>query len=112
MTQSTETNIVEKRYLHLDRGSWESILTAFKTSPSTPPVKIINGINYQFSRPNKDTDIMVSIIKQPWLDYDMLEPSFVIIPHQITDENIEDTVKGFIIPSEWMDPEVWATDEQ
>lgn len=112
MTQSTQTNVAEKRYLHLDRGSWESILTDFKTSPSTSPIKNINGIDYQFSRPNKDTDIMVSTIKQPWLDYDMLEPAFVIIPHTLADENIEDTVKGFIIPSEWMDSEVWVTEEQ
>lgn len=112
MTQSTEATAIEKRYLHLDKGSWEFILAAFKTSPSTPPIKNINGINYEFHRPNKDTDIMVSIIQQPWLDYDMLEPSFIIIPHQIITENIEDNIKGFIIPSEWMDPEVWATEEE
>lgn len=112
MTQSTEATAIEKRYLHLDKDSWKSILAVFKTSPSTPPIKNINGINYQFSRPNKNTNIMVSIIQQPWLNYDMLEPSFIIIPHQIMTENVEDNIKGFIIPSEWMDPEIWATEEQ
>lgn len=114
MAQSTETNVTEKRYLHLDKDSWELILASFKSSPSVPPVKIINGINYQFQRPNRNTDIIVSIIKQPWLDYDMMEPSFIIIPHQLMDEGVEDTIKGFIIPSDWMDPDVWApeTEEQ
>ena len=55
---------------------------------------------------------MVSIIQQPWLNYDMMEPIFIIIPHQIADENTEDNIKGFIIPSEWMDPKVWATEGQ
>lgn len=111
MAQSTETNATEKRYLHFDNDSWKSILAAFKTSPSTSTIKNINGINYQFSRPNKDTNIMINIIQQSWLNYDMMEP-FIIIPHQIMDENAEDNIKGFIIPSEWMDPEVWATEGQ
>jgi hypothetical protein len=53
-----------------------------------------------------------SIIKQPWLDYDIMEPSFIIIPHVLMGEYNEDNIKGFIIPPDWMDPDVWATDEQ
>lgn len=112
MAQSTETNVTEKRYLQLNKSSWDFILATFKSSPTALPVIIINDLNYEFHRPNRNTNMKTSIIKQPWLDYDIMEPSFIIIPHVLMDEDAEDNIKGFIIPPDWMDQEVWATDEQ
>lgn len=105
----TETTDTEKRYLHIDRTIWYTILTGLEQlaggATNKPTLAIGNAI-YEFSQPHRNSNF-ITITKQPWLDYDMMESGFAIIPHTKLTGG-EDSIKGFIVPASWITSDIWT----